>query len=369
MKVLVVSPVLVSAEHYVIPEIRTIKETMIYNLCLGFVANGHQVTLAAAAEFKPLQEEHGYACEVIFFKSALTGLFHPTILPLSFEFYKYLKTHHQSFDLVVSSEVFTFSSLFASLVCPSKTVIWQEMMYHQQKFKKLPSKFWHRVIIPLFMRRIKCVIPRSEKARIFIGKYMQRVSFESVEHGINISLFEFSRVKKRQLICSSQLIYRKNVESIITIYSRLIQVKGYEDIKLMIAGRGVYRPVLETLVAQLGLQDQVSFLGFLNHKDLNNMIKESYTFLINTRQDLNMISVPESIVSGTPVIINLIPASADYISNEKLGIAKDNWDEKDIIEIIENNPVYVDHCINYRDKLTSSYSAQRIIEIQRSFMQ
>lgn len=363
MKVLVVSPVLVSAEDGIIPEIRTIKETMIYNLCLGFVANGHQVTMAAAAEYQPVREEDGYDCEVVFFKSVLTRVFLPAAIPLSFDFYRYLKARHPEFDLIVCSEVFTFYTLVASFVCASKTVIWQEMTCHQKKFGKIPSKIWHRVMAPLFMRKVKCVIPRSGKARFFIGQYMKQVSPEYVDHGINVSCFEFSKEKKRQLICSSQLVYRKNVESIIRIYSRLIRIKGYEDIPLLIAGRGDLRPVLEALVLQLNLQDKITFLGFLNQKTLNQVIRESYVFLTNTRQDLNMVSIQEAIVSGTPVITNLAPASSDYIAKAKLGIAKDNWDENDIVEIIENNPYYVDNCVSYRDKLTNSYCAGRIVAI------
>ena len=198
---------------------------------------------------------------------------------------------------------------------------------------------------------------------MFIGKYMKNVSKEYVDHGINILRFDCFREKSRQVITSSRLVPGKNIESIIRIYSKLIKIEGFEDIKMLIAGDGMSRKDLETLVEKLNLQDKVIFLGFLKQKDLNEFIKRSYVFMINTLLDLNMLSIPESIVSGTPVVTNLLPASADYIVKEKLGIAKDNWDEYDLKEIIENNPVYVDNCINYRDKLTNSHSAKKIVDI------
>jgi 1,2-diacylglycerol 3-alpha-glucosyltransferase len=363
MNILVVNPILFTSENYVIPEIRTIKETMIYAMCMGFVANGHRVTLAAAADYKPIPEETGYEFDVLFFKSVFTKPFLPAVLPLSFDFYKYLKVNYKQYDLVVCSEIFSFYSLFASIVCSSKTAIWQEMMLFQRMFRKIPAKFWYWVIAPLFMRRVKCVIPRSEKACVFISKFMKNVSSEYVDHGINLSLFDFSKEKKRQLIISSQLIYRKNIESILEIYSRLIKIEGYGDIKLVIAGRGEYRAFLEERIVQLQLQEQVAFLGFLSQKVLNNRIKESLAFLINTRQDNNMLSIPESIVSGTPVITNLVPNMAEHTAKEKLGIAKDSWNEYDIIELIDNNAFFVDNCINYRDKLTNHYCAKKIVDI------
>lgn len=367
MNILALSPVLYSADGKRIPEAKSIKDTMMYGMCLGFMLNGHQVTLAGAAEYKPEATHEKYDFEVLFFKSDLIRIFKPSLLPFSLDLHKYLKLKNKNFDLIISSEVFSFATLSASLVCPLKTVIWQELTGHQKKFKKIPSKVWHRVIVPLFFRKVKCVIPRSEKAYLFISKYMKNVSSEYVDHGVNISNFDYSKEKDRQLISSSQLIYRKNVESIVLIYNKLVKESGYEDIRLLIVGRGDRRKPLEELVARLNLQDKVSFLGFLNQRELNRLIKKSYAFLINTRQDLNMVSIPESIASGTPVVTNLIPTSSDYIIREQLGVAKNNWDEKDLIKIIDNNPFYVDNCIRYRDKLTNVYSSRKIIEIYLNF--
>ena len=361
MNILVVNPIMFTSENYVVPEIRTIKETMIYSMCLGFMSNGHRVTLAAAEDFKPVCDEE-YEFEVIYFKSAFKRVFMPSVLPLPRGFYKYLKANHQKFDLIVSSEVFTLNSLFLSIVCPSKTVIWQEMTLHQSKFKKIPSKTWYNIIVPLFFRKIKCVIPRSRRAYTFIGQYMKNVSEEIVDHGVNVSRFGYSREKERVVISSSRLVPGKNIESIVQVYSKLIKIKGFEDIKMLIAGDGESKESLEALVAEMGLQNNVSFLGYLRQNDLNEAIKKSYVFMVNTLRDMNMVSIPESIVSGTPVITNRMPASADYIEKEKLGIAKDGWDEYDLKEIIENNEMYVDNCMNYRDKLTNGFSAQKIVE-------
>ena len=86
-------------------------------------------------------------------------------------------------------------------------------------------------------------------------------------------------------------------------------------------------------------------------------------FLVNTRKDLNMVSIPEAIVSGTPILTNLQPASADFVIKYKLGIAKQEWDENDIKEIVDNNTEYVKNCVEYRYKLSSEYAAQDFINI------
>ena len=366
MNILIVNPMLYTTENYVIPAVSTIKETMIYGMCLGFLLNGHRVTLAASAEYKPTVEET-YDFEVIFFKSTLTRFFPPGALPFSLDFYRFVKAHHRQFDLIVSGEVFSFMSLFTAIRCPDKTVIWQEMAIHQRKFKRLPSKFWHRIIIPLFFRRVKVVIPRSEKARLFIGKYLSNVSSDYVDHGINVANFEYAKEKKKQFVSSSRLVYRKNIESIIAIVGRLVRIKGYEDYQLLIAGDGDRRQFLEEEVDRLHLRGHVFFLGFLNQKQLNNCIKSSCAFLINTLWDNNLLSIPEAIVSGTPVMTNLQPNMAEYVTKHQVGIAKDNWDEYDLVKIIDNNAMYIDNCLKSRDQLSNLYSAGQIVEIFNDF--
>ena len=53
MKVLILNSILFTAENNIIPKVKSIKDTMIYNLCVGFKNLGHEVTLAAAADYKP----------------------------------------------------------------------------------------------------------------------------------------------------------------------------------------------------------------------------------------------------------------------------------------------------------------------------
>lgn len=47
MKILIVNPILYTNEDRNIKKVNTIKDTMIYDLCLAFKNKGHNVTLAA----------------------------------------------------------------------------------------------------------------------------------------------------------------------------------------------------------------------------------------------------------------------------------------------------------------------------------
>lgn len=362
MNILILNLILYTADNNLIPKVKSIKDTMIYNMCLGFKKIGVDVTLVAADDYMPIEQEL-YDFNIIFVHTCYKKILKPSVLPYSPELKNFLKNNHKKYDLIISSEVFSFQSFFAALICPCKTLIWQELTEHQNKFHKIPSKIWHNVVARLCMRKVLAVVPRSQQAYNFISKYMLSVSSIIVDHGINVDKFKASENKKRQIISSSQLIYRKNVDGIIRIFEKFHKIDGYQDIKLIIAGRGEEENKLKDLVNRLGLKDAVDFVGFLSQTDLNDYIRSSYCFLVNTRKDLNMVSIPESIVSGTPILTNRQPASADYIEKNGLGIVRDNWDENDIVDIIKNNSIYVDNCLHYRNKLTNGYYAQLFIDI------
>ena len=79
--------------------------------------------------------------------------------------------------------------------------------------------------------------------------------------------------------------------------------------------------------------------------------------------ELNMISLSESIAVATPVITNLVPYSSYDVIQNKLGIAKDNWNEHDMMEIIRNNKYYVDNCLIYREQLSVEAVAGKFIAL------
>ena len=66
MRILILNQILYTADNNTIPVVSSIKDTMIYNMCLGFVDAGHTVTLAAAEDYKPKAIE-AYDFEVRFF--------------------------------------------------------------------------------------------------------------------------------------------------------------------------------------------------------------------------------------------------------------------------------------------------------------
>ena len=200
-------------------------------------------------------------------------------------------------------------------------------------------------------------------ARAFLQHYLPNISDEIVDHGIDTQKFKPAPAKSRQLMIASRLTRSKNIDSMIRIFSNLHAIPACQDIKLLIAGRGMEEASLKELAKEVHCGDSVAFLGFLPQVELSRYISESLAFLINTNNDLNMVSVPESICCATPLVMNEVPLTSWYVKEYGLGIVKTNWDETDIIQVIENNTMYVNNCMAYRDKLSIDATASRLVSL------
>jgi len=357
MNILLLNSILRTADNNRIPAATSIKDCMIYNLALGFKELGHRVTLVAATEYAPVAQED-YEVEVVFLPSTMKKIFLLSVLPFQPQLWGFLRRHKASFDLIISSEVVAFPSLFAAIQAPEKTLIWQELAFHQRKFYQLPSRLWHNIIARLFFGKTR-IVARSEEAKRFISNYLHNVAPQTVEHGINANKFFYSAEKKRQFIVVSQLIERKNIGSIISKFARF--VRHNNDFKLIIAGTGELETALKQQTANLGIEQHVEFVGFKPHAELNSLLATSMAMLIDTKRDLNMVTVPESIVCGTPLVMNLVPCTATTVNRYQLGIAKSDWNETDLQMMVNNNAFYVKNCIDYRAKLTTVYAAEQLL--------
>ncbi len=355
MRVLIINPILYTAETDRIPSVESIKDTMIYALCMGFLKNGDEPVLLAADCYKPIKEEE-YPFKIQWFSCGFTQICKPRCLPYLKGLGKFLKGHKKEFDYIISSEVFSLSTLSAAVFAKSKLIIWHELGAHNNLMKKIPSKLWYHVIARLFMQQIP-VIPRSTKAADFISRFCNRVLPVYIDHGVDLDKITYSKEKENYFVVLSQLVERKHVDEIIDIFAGF-RKSGHEDYELKIIGDGILQKQLKEQVRALKEEAYIQFLGKLDHKTLMPVLAKAKALLINTSKDNSMVSIVESIAAGTPVLTTPVPFNAAYIRENALGIVKEKWNEENIESICANNEFYVDNCICYREQVSNKYFAK-----------
>lgn len=130
------------------------------------------------------------------------------------------------------------------------------------------------------------------------------------------------------LLSVGDLIKRKNHQAIISALPLL-----GESYQLVLCGYGPERQKLEQLAQELGVGDNVTFLGF--RKDIPQIMKASDVFVFPSLQEGLPVSVMEAMASGLPVVASAIRGiSPDLIEDGKTGIL-----------LIDNAPAHIAQAI------------------------
>ena len=347
MKVLIVNPIIYTSETADIKRVPSIKDTMIYDLCLAFQKKGHTVTLLAGDVFRPTNEE-SYPFEIIWAKCVLPKICRPNVLPYCPEIKQLIKK--ESYDLIISSEVFSLNSLMLARRCHGNLVIWHELAKHNRLLHELPSRLWYGLVARTFFKNTP-VIARSREAREFISQFCKNVSADIIDHGVNGDKFAPCCDKEDYFVVSSQLIERKQIDKIITAFGRF--AAAHPSYRLYIFGEGDQETALKEQCRALGLEASVTFFGKVPHEELKDYLRHAAAMLVYTKQDNNMVSIVESIACATPVITTGVPYNASYIRANGLGIVNDHWDEHDLETVCQNQKQYIDSCLAYREQLSA----------------
>lgn len=359
-QVLIINPILYTSETNRIPRVNSIKDTMIYALCMGFVKAGQQVTLIAAQDYQPTTEEQ-YEFPVIWMKTVLRDIFQPRCLPYMPQLRGYLKSHPE-YDCIISSEMFATWSYTAARICPNKTIVWHELAKHNNMLHRIPSRIWYNLIARFFMGSVT-VVPRSKAAADFIGHFSDRVSETIIDHGVDTDkLMPLQEPQKNRFVVVSQLIGRKRIDKIIDSFAEFYN-RGHREYSLNIIGSGELGAELKEQVKRLSLEEAVIFCGQLTHEELLPIVAQSKALLVATEKDNNMVSIVESIAVGTPVVTTSVPYNAHYIRQCKLGIVEDDWDGHTLERICEDNGIYRANCMKYREKLSNEYCAGQFMAV------
>lgn len=136
-------------------------------------------------------------------------------------------------------------------------------------------------------------------------------------------------------ICMGDIIKRKNYISSIKAIAKL----GDINVHYLICGTGSETENLKELSNNIGLQNQIHFLGFRN--DIKDLLFASDCFLFSSLQEGLPRSTMEAMASGLPCIVSDIRGNRDLIENNKGGILIKPTDSNgfaDAIKTIIANP-------------------------------
>lgn len=123
---------------------------------------------------------------------------------------------------------------------------------------------------------------------------------------------------------------RKNLGMLITSFDKLVRMKGYEDLRLILVGQRGPRESLDDyqklkeLVTSLDLKDKVNFTGYVTQDELASYFKNALAYVFPSANEGFGLPVLEAFSFGLPVIISKQGALREVAGDAALVLEKND---------------------------------------------
>src|SRR5260221_2789239 len=291
-------------------------ETYIHEIAKEWVKNGAQVTLFSGNDGKHQRNQIIDGVQVV-----RRGGFYMVYF---WAFLYYIVQIRGIYDDIIDSEngIPFFTPLYAR-----KPIFLLIHHVHQEVFREqlifpfsLLARLLESKVMPFVYRNAHIVtVSESSKKQIIKLGLSTESEIQVINPGIEIG--NFIRVKKTKnpsFIYLGRLKPYKNVDIAIKAFNKV--VKKYPAAKLTIAGFGECLEKLQKLTKNLGIQQDVMFLGTVSEKDKKLLLAKHWAFLQPSMIEGWGITVIEANASGTPVIASDVSGLRDSVLGKKTGI-------------------------------------------------
>jgi len=134
---------------------------------------------------------------------------------------------------------------------------------------------------------------------------------------------------------------RKNQQLLIRSFAK--NYRGNSNYRLVIAGDGRLYDELNSLTAELQVQDQVRITGFLDRAELVELLDKSHCFVLSSKSETFGVVVIEAMARGIPAITSNIDGTKEIIEKSN-GILFEEGSEEDLSralnEMVKNYDQY-----------------------------
>lgn len=165
------------------------------------------------------------------------------------------------------------------------------------------------------------------------------------------------------VLTAARLVKEKGVQ--VLLDAMPLVLKSIPNARLLIAGEGSYRSTLEQLAASLGVQDKVSFLGWLNSEELGTLYRETSLFSMPSlcEEGMGMVFVEAGLV-GRPVVGSDRGGIRDIIYHGQNGLLVPPGDSVALAEAIIT--ILKDRELAWRMGLAGHKLAQKYVEAREA---
>lgn len=186
-------------------------------------------------------------------------------------------------------------------------------------FRPYDFATYHRLISPLLRRvwrRAAAVVANSQGLRDLAQRFDPTVPIRVIPNGVDPQRFappEKRAWEPARLLFVGRLVYQKGLD---VLLEALAGVPASLPWQLTLVGDGPYRPTLETLAAQRGLRERLTFAGWQPPERIPAFYQQANLFVFPSRDEGMPNAVLEAMASGLPVVATRIAGNEELITPE-----------------------------------------------------
>jgi glycosyltransferase involved in cell wall biosynthesis len=189
-----------------------------------------------------------------------------------------------------------------------------------QRLRLLACRVTRQPVVSLTLRHADRLIFVSESflQAVLAQRSLPREKAKVIYHGVNPIFFPAAHGGtghtltggKPYLLSVASLEERKNFETLVRGFARLVRQCRDHTLQLVIAGSTHNTKLHQALLAQtqsLGLADRVHFVGRLAHDSLASLYRQAQVFVLPSRLETFGHPLVEAMVSGVAVVASDLP--------------------------------------------------------------
>ncbi|WPR74699.1 glycosyltransferase family 1 protein [Algoriphagus sp. NG3] len=237
-----------------------------------------------------------------------------------------------------------FVSPAASLPCRRLTVI------HDAFFWQMPQnypKWWRTYFLRLIKKGLKEnteIITTTEYSRKSLYKHLKKIYPMTVIHqvpkklanGVDTAFLEkHSLENHKYLLHIGTFDKRKHLPLLVRAFGDFLK-KANAEFKLVLAGGAGQsvqmndKPVVDALVAELGLQDSVILPGYVSDAQVRTLYEGAFAYVFPSENEGFGIPIVEAMTFGVPVIHSDQPALLEVAGDA--GLSFNTGNQQDLTE-------------------------------------
>jgi glycosyltransferase involved in cell wall biosynthesis len=160
----------------------------------------------------------------------------------------------------------------------------------------------------------------------------KRMDIDVIPNGVAIDEFEpiYHDHERLQVCCVSRLVARKGVRYLVEAVARL-------PVELTIVGAGEREQMLKKRVRTLGIEDRVTFTGYVPHEEISGYYEAADVFVLPSFNEGMSNTILEAMAAGLPIVTTDTGGTAELIDDN--GYVVPAGDSAAIVEALS---AYVD---------------------------